>query len=241
MNEPKKPYHHGNLRDELLRIAVRLGKEKGPEAITIRQVTRESGVSPTSAYRHFRDQKELLGEVAHTAFEALMDRLVKQASESGPEATLAERLINAGWAYFHFAIEQPHFFRCIFETGEPLLPLATIHDGRFVWEEFPLLTKPEHRAALESFVSGAYQLAEELGNDVDADSVLFALVSCWSAAHGFTMLCINHHLEFASEEQRDRAAEATFASTLRGLQFIDPGDISEIIKISPITKVHTDT
>ena len=63
MESQNKPYHHGNLHEELLRIAVQLGKRNGPDAITVRAVTREAGVSPTSAYRHFKDQEELHDKV----------------------------------------------------------------------------------------------------------------------------------------------------------------------------------
>ncbi|HJG44106.1 TetR/AcrR family transcriptional regulator [Corynebacterium phoceense] len=50
-----KPYHHGNLKGELLRVAEEIGREEGPESISIRQVTRRVGVSLTAAYRHYTD------------------------------------------------------------------------------------------------------------------------------------------------------------------------------------------
>ncbi|BFL74759.1 hypothetical protein M7M4_15110 [Corynebacterium pseudogenitalium] len=88
-----KPYHHGNLHDELLRIAVQLGKRSGPDAITVRAVTREAGVSPTSAYRHFKDQEELHDKVAELATDELVRRL-HETTETAEGLDFPEHLMK---------------------------------------------------------------------------------------------------------------------------------------------------
>ena len=37
-------YHHGNLREELVRTAVQLAREKGEDGVVLREVARRSGV-----------------------------------------------------------------------------------------------------------------------------------------------------------------------------------------------------
>ena len=59
-----KTYHHGNLREALLKSALRLISEVGPTAFTLREVARRAGVSHNAPYRHFRDRDELMAAVS---------------------------------------------------------------------------------------------------------------------------------------------------------------------------------
>lgn len=114
MESQNKPYHHGNLHEELLRIAVQLGKRNGPDAITVRAVTREAGVSPTSAYRHFKDQEELHDKVAELATDELVRRL-HETTEATDHLDFPEHLMQIGYAYLEFALDETNFFRCMLE------------------------------------------------------------------------------------------------------------------------------
>ena len=61
---PKRRYHHGDLKRALLDAALELVRTKGAEAFTLREVARRAGVSHNAPYRHFRDRGELLAAVA---------------------------------------------------------------------------------------------------------------------------------------------------------------------------------
>jgi AcrR family transcriptional regulator len=49
----ERGYHHGNLREELVRAALALIAEKGPAGFTFAEAARWAGVSPAAPYRHF--------------------------------------------------------------------------------------------------------------------------------------------------------------------------------------------
>jgi len=70
-------YHHGNLRDALLKEAVELGREGGPAAVGIRELARRTGVSPTAAYRHFTDRDDLLRAVAGVGITELEEYMLR--------------------------------------------------------------------------------------------------------------------------------------------------------------------
>jgi AcrR family transcriptional regulator len=62
-------YHHGNLKEALIRAALELIAQKGPAGFTFAEAARWAGVSPAAPYRHFRDRDELMANVALRGFQ----------------------------------------------------------------------------------------------------------------------------------------------------------------------------
>jgi AcrR family transcriptional regulator len=60
----RRGYHHGNLREALIRAALELIAEKGPGGLTFAEAARAAGVSSAAPYRHFRDRDALMADVA---------------------------------------------------------------------------------------------------------------------------------------------------------------------------------
>ena len=81
-------YHHGNLKEALIRAALELIAQKGPAGFTFAEAARWAGVSPAAPYRHFRDRDELLADVARRGFEQFAAAL-EQAWDGGRPEPLA--------------------------------------------------------------------------------------------------------------------------------------------------------
>ena len=108
-------YHHGNLKEALIRAALDLIKEKGPAGFTFAEAARSAGVSPAAPYRHFRDRDELLADVARRGFEQFEAVLARAWDEGRPDPLAAfERM---GRAYLDFARREPAFYSAMFEAG----------------------------------------------------------------------------------------------------------------------------
>jgi len=60
---PKQPYHHGNLREALIRAAAELVSERGLEGVSLREVARRAGVSHGAPYHHFKSKEQLAAEL----------------------------------------------------------------------------------------------------------------------------------------------------------------------------------
>src|SRR5262245_62317073 len=58
------PYHHGALREALLRAAEKVLERDGLPGLTLRAVAREAGVSHAAPTHHFGDLAGLLSELA---------------------------------------------------------------------------------------------------------------------------------------------------------------------------------
>ncbi len=108
-------YHHGNLKEALVRAALELIAEKGPAGFTFADAARWAGVSPAAPYRHFRDRDELIADVARRGFEAFAVTLAKAWDDGRPDVMTAfDRL---GKAYLDFAKREPSYYSAMFEAG----------------------------------------------------------------------------------------------------------------------------
>jgi AcrR family transcriptional regulator len=111
-------YHHGNLKEALIRAALELIAQKGPAGFTFAEAARWAGVSPAAPYRHFRDRDELLASVALRGFEQFEVALARAWDDGRPDAFSA--LDRLGRAYLEFARAEPAYYSAMFEAGIPL-------------------------------------------------------------------------------------------------------------------------
>jgi len=66
--ETAKAYHHGDLRNALLTVALeRLGLE-GADALNLRKLAARVGVSHAAVYRHFADKQALVQDPSSPFF-----------------------------------------------------------------------------------------------------------------------------------------------------------------------------
>jgi AcrR family transcriptional regulator len=111
-------YHHGNLKEALLRAALELIAQKGPAGFTFAEAARWAGVSPAAPYRHFRGRDELLASVALRGFKQFEAALARAWDDGRPDVFVAfDRL---GKAYLDFARNEPAYYSAMFEAGIPL-------------------------------------------------------------------------------------------------------------------------
>src|SRR6266566_3987388 len=108
-------YHHGNLKEALIRAALELIAKKGPAGFTFAEAARWAGVSPAAPYRHFRDRDELLADVARRGFDQFEAALAKAWDGARPDAFAAFDRI--GKAYLQFARSEPAYYSAMFESG----------------------------------------------------------------------------------------------------------------------------
>jgi AcrR family transcriptional regulator len=164
-------YHHGNLKEALVRAALELIAEKGPAGFTFAEAARWAGVSPAAPYRHFRDRDALLADVARRGFEEFASALAKAWDEGRPEVMAAfDRL---GKTYLAFAKREPAYYSAMFEAG---VPLDTDRELREASENaFAVL-----RAAAEKLVS----LMPSQGRP----PALMVALHVWAMTHGIASL-----------------------------------------------------
>ncbi len=125
--ESPRGYHHGNLKEALLRAALELIAEKGPAGFTFAEAARWAGVSPAAPYRHFRDRDELMANVALRGFEQFEAALRRAWNSGRPDVFAA--LDRFGKAYLGFARAEPAYYSAMFEAGIPVSASAELRDA----------------------------------------------------------------------------------------------------------------
>ena len=110
-------YHHGNLKEALIRAALELIAQKGPAGFTFAEAARWAGVSPAAPYRHFRDRDELLADVARRGFDQFEAALTRAWDGGRPDPFAA--FDRVGKAYLEFANREPAYYSAMFEAGVP--------------------------------------------------------------------------------------------------------------------------
>ena len=78
-----RPYHHGHLREALLRAAEKALEMGGAPSISLRELSRELGVSHTSPRRHFAGKQALLDALALRGFERFDETLSRAVGKTG--------------------------------------------------------------------------------------------------------------------------------------------------------------
>jgi AcrR family transcriptional regulator len=111
----RRGYHHGDLKEALIRAALDLIAEKGASAFTFADAARSAGVSPAAPYRHYRDREELLADVARRGFEQFEATLARAWNGGLPDPVSAFDRI--GKAYLAFARSEPAYYAAMFESG----------------------------------------------------------------------------------------------------------------------------
>lgn len=216
----REGYHHGHLREALVEAAIGLAAESGPSGIVLRAVTRQVGVSPNAAYRHFADRDALLAEVAHRAMGGLvgaMQRRQEQIPAGGDAQQRAvARLEAIGQGYVDFALAEPGLFRVCFaappevvlasgpsDPGEAGGAAAEQHGGGPDADPFAVLNR-----ALDDLVDVGWIAPERRPG---------AEVLCWSVVHGFATLHLDGPLAGTPDPDREQALAAALAHVSRGL------------------------
>ena len=199
-------YHHGNLKEALLRAALELIAQKGPGGFTFAEAARWAGVSPAAPYRHFRDRDELLASIALRGFHQFEAALAQAWDEGRPDVFFA--LDRLGKAYLDFARSEPAYYSAMFEAG------------------IPLAANPELREAGDRAFAVLRGAAEKLCAQTPARNrppALMVALHIWAMAHGIASLfgrgdAARRTLPMSPEE----LLEAEVLIYLRGLGVAQP-------------------
>ena len=172
-------------RVDILTRACELYLEGGAEAVSMRRLARDLGVTAPALYRHYDSREEMLLDVVAEAYRRLSERLYGALSGRTP----AERLYLAGQAYLDFALDQPKYYEMLYTPAHTL--------GA---EEFPEQVT-EQVASVGRFFNDRVRECIDAGlfQPLDPADVSRTL---WAHAHGLISIYLRGCLHMDAEEFR---------------------------------------
>ncbi len=103
----KKPYHHGDLRAQLINGAVEVIREQGVEALSLRALARRLGVSHAAPARHFANKDALLNAIITDGSATLMAMATSVFSQR--DQAPRKRLKAFAMAFMHWVKDNPAY------------------------------------------------------------------------------------------------------------------------------------
>ncbi|HUM28470.1 MAG TPA: TetR/AcrR family transcriptional regulator [Anaerolineales bacterium] len=180
----KKTYHHGDLKNALIKAGVEILAKDGVSGLSLRKVALKAGVSHAAPYAHFADKQALIAAISTEGFRQLYERVsgVAEKYQSQPEKQLTE----AAWAYVQFAMDDRDRFKVMF---------SGVLEKEKEYSDF--VVESQRNFQLVKSIVEANQASGRLRG---GDSALVAL-SAWGIIHGFLMLLLEGQISHAVLEK----------------------------------------
>ncbi|MEC7762317.1 MAG: TetR/AcrR family transcriptional regulator [Pseudomonadota bacterium] len=191
----KKSHHHGNLRATLVEAGVELVREGGPDALSIRKVAAQAGVSHAAPAHHFPSLAHLRTAVIAEGYRRFTQSM-EDAIAAAPDTAL-DKALGACFGYLRFARAYPGLFTTMFGTYAHRVDdedLCEASDGSYAV-----------LARISAPFAGANPVETEL--------------AIWSMVHGYASLAVGGHAMMADEA----AAEHFFRSLFAKLNLAEKG------------------
>jgi AcrR family transcriptional regulator len=205
--EKRKTFRHGDLRNALLTAGLEMARVGGPDAVILREATRQAGVSPNAAYRHFASQAELLDAVRSACLSrvaaAIENEMKKCRPGRDPQIFARKSLRAVGMGYLGFAMREPGMFRTAFSVPPPVDSPNPANTASMGLNAFQLLSLALDRMQESGLLS-------KKGRK-DAEYL------AWSTVHGLALLVLEGPLLKMSHEMVLALGERLVVMVERGL------------------------
>jgi len=209
--------------EEIKQTARRLLVEKGSEAVSLRAIAREMGMTAPGLYRYYGSHEELIRNVVAAIFAELaedIDRAIRGAGEEftggTPEqhsAKMTAKMVAACGEFRRWSLDHKGEFGLLFGV-----PLPGLDGGRYdiadecalqfagtffalfleLWHEarFPVPGPGEIDPGLRDQLT---RYRDALGADLPVGAVL-TFLRCWMLLYGAVAMEVFGHLSFALED-----------------------------------------
>ena len=187
------PYHHGSLREAMLRAAESILERDGIGGLTLRAAAREAGVSHAAPKNHFGDVMGLLSDLAAVGFMRFRAAMEAHIRKSDPAPAQLEAI---GRGYVSFARTHSDLFLLMFRSE------------RLDFSRPALRSAAD--AALEVLAGTVRAVRDEPMQATLTLPQAAQMVVAWSLVHGFAMLLLDNRLKQLIAKLPDSVDEMAF-------------------------------
>ena len=167
------------FRRRLTEVATRIYVERGSEAVSLRNVAREAGISRGTPYGYFENKQAIIDSIRAAGFDRLTQRC-ERAFEHERDCMIKMRRL--GLEVVQFACDEPAIYALMF--SRPVFHGELDDDLAEAIERFRAVSRPP--------------LEEAIGKGlVRGDPDVLRRVT-WAAFHGLVSLYVHGHIESKS-------------------------------------------
>jgi AcrR family transcriptional regulator len=182
----KKNYHHGDLKNALIKAGVRILAKEGVSGLSLRKVALKAGVSHSAPYSHFADKQALIAAISTEGFRQLYEKVSTAAQRFKDQPT--KQLVEVAWVYVQFAMEDPDRFKVMF---------SDVLEKEKDYPEFVAESQRNFQLVMD-----IVQMNQASGQLRSGPTELVAL-SAWGIVHGFVMLLLEGQIPHTILDKRN--------------------------------------
>jgi AcrR family transcriptional regulator len=176
-----KPYHHGDLRNLLIKTGIELINQEGIKNFSLRKVAARCGVSHAAPYGHFKNKEELLKAMQEYVTEQLMAAL-NHSMLLCPDRNDQKVLLEMGKCYVMFFIKEPAYYPFIFSQSWMEINLSLDCDSAKNYPPFELLK------------TSAVRILEKDG--IPKEKIEDIIISLWATVHGLASIATMKNVHY---------------------------------------------
>jgi AcrR family transcriptional regulator len=198
--------------EEIKQTARRILVEQGPEAVTLRAIARDMGVTAPALYRYFDSHEELIRRVVGDMFGELAAE-IRAAIDGAAAGGMADKMAAACRGFRRWALDHKAEFALLFGTP---VPGVNVEDDDFteecarkfagtfyelfleLWQKNPFPVPPP-----EEIDPGLREQLIRYRDGIGTDLPLGALLTflrCWVLLYGIVSMEVFGHLGFALDD-----------------------------------------
>lgn len=191
---PSKKYHHGDLKNALIKAGVEILAKEGVGGLSLRKVAQRAGVSHSAPYAHFPDKQSLIAAISTEGFNQLYAEL--GAAISPHSKSPKKQLLEGSQAYVRFALKNSDTFKIMF---------SGVLEKEKDYPSFVEISSKTFKLVVE-----VVQACQNAGVLPTAPANLMA-VSVWGQIHGIVSLALEGQISHSVLEKIKIEDIASFA------------------------------
>lgn len=195
----KNDYHHGNLKDDFLKIAFEFIANEEIEKLTLQILSDKTGTSRSAIYRHFKNKDELIETMILQGFDTFDKALSPLLLDSSKP--LLDRFYVSGKRLIDFAIENQNLYRLLFGK-------------KYAYIRQEIISIQDEDCSGFHSLKTAIEEGQKSGILKKDDSYRQSIV-IWASLHGLASLIIDGFMDI--EDLYEQLYDDMFQSLLAGI------------------------
>ena len=179
-NMSKDKYHHGDLKETLIKNGIKLLNEGGCDNCSMRKLASLCNVSHAAPYKHFKNKDEIIDAVMKYVLQELENALEDVADKYKDDS---QRLtVELGKQYVKFMINNPDYLKILFLSD---FAAKIIVKDKNIESEFKAFNIFKENAIR------AFKMCEIKEEDYTRN-----IVAMWAMVHGISIMIANKTVIF---------------------------------------------